>query len=108
MEVRSEILYIILATALVTLIPRVLPLLVLTRFELPEWAMKWLSFVPIAVMAALVGQELFLHDGKLVIAGGNLKLLAAIPTFIIALKTRSLLLTVLGGVITLMILRFFF
>jgi len=108
MEIRSEILYIILATALVTLIPRVLPLLVLTRFELPEWAMKWLSFVPIAVMAALVGQELFLHEGKLAMSLGNLKLLAAIPTFIIALKTRSLLLTVLGGVITLMILRFFF
>lgn len=104
MEVRWAILLIILGTALVTFIPRVLPLMVLSRFELPEWAARWLSFIPISVMAALVGQELFMQEGR--ISLWNVEILAAIPTFIIAVKTRSLLATVLVGIISLMLLRF--
>ncbi|RXZ81716.1 AzlD domain-containing protein [Paenibacillaceae bacterium] len=107
MEIRESILLIVLATALVTVIPRVLPLIVLSRFELPDWAMRWLSFVPISVMAALVGQELFVHEEQIVWFNGNLKLLAAVPTLIVALKTRSLLLTVIAGMGTLMVLRYF-
>lgn len=65
MEVRWSIFLIILGSALVTFIPRVLPIAILSRVELPEWAMRWLSYVPIAVMAALVGQELLMPNGKL-------------------------------------------
>lgn len=106
MEVRWGILIIILGTALVTFIPRVLPLMVLSRFELPEWGTRWLSFVPISVMAALVGQEIFMHDGKISLSFGNLEMLAAIPTFLMAVKTRSLLATVVTGIISLMVLRY--
>ncbi|WHY87199.1 AzlD domain-containing protein [Neobacillus novalis] len=106
MEVRGAILLIILGTALVTFIPRVLPLMVLSRFELPEWATRWLSFIPISVMAALVGQEIFMADGKLALSTGNVEILAAIPTFLVAIKTRSLLATVLSGIISLMVLRY--
>jgi len=108
MEIRWGILIIILGTALVTFLPRVLPLMVLSRFELPEWGTRWLSFVPISVMAALVGQEIFMHDGKIALSFGNLEMLAAIPTFLIALKTRSLLGTVVTGIISLMVLRWIF
>lgn len=106
MEVRWAILLIILGTALVTFIPRVLPLMVLSRFELPEWATRWLSFIPISVMAALVGQEIFMQEGKISLSLENVEILAAIPTFLIAVKTRSLLATVLAGIISLMVLRF--
>lgn len=105
MEVRPEVLFILLGAAILTFLPRVIPLMILSRFELPEWIERWLSFVPIAVMAALIGQELFLHDGKWIPLGSNLNLLAAIPAFIVAIKTRSLLLTVVTGVLSLMFLR---
>ncbi|WP_042457044.1 AzlD domain-containing protein [Neobacillus dielmonensis] len=108
MEVRWGILIIIIGTALVTFLPRVLPLMVLSRFELPEWGTRWLSFVPISVMAALVGQEIFMNDGELSLSFRNLDLIAAIPTFLVAVKTRSLLATVLCGIISMMLLRFFF
>lgn len=108
MEVRLGIFLIILGTALVTFIPRVLPLMVLTRFELPEWATRWLSFVPISVMAALVGQELFINDGEMSFTGNSLEIIAAIPTFLIAIRTKSLLATVVAGILTLMALRFIF
>ena len=108
MEIRPEVLLIILGAALVTFIPRVLPLMILTRFELPDWVKRWLSFVPISIMAALIAQELFIHNEKWIPLGSNLNLLAAIPSFVVAIKTKSLLLTVLAGVLSLMILRLLF
>ena len=74
-----------------------LPIAILSRVELPEWAMKWLNYVPIAVMAALVGQELLMPNGKLKPLQNNLELIAALPAFIIAIVTRSLLGTVVAG-----------
>jgi branched-subunit amino acid transport protein len=108
MEVRWSIFLIILGTALVTFIPRVLPIAILSRIELPGWTMRWLSYVPIAVMAALVGQELLLHNGKLVPLQNNLELIAALPAFLIAILTRSLLGTVVAGIIAIMVLRLVF
>ena len=81
MEVRWSIFIIILGSALVTFIPRVLPIAILSRVELPEWAMRWLSYVPIAVMAALVGQELLMPNGKLEPLHKNLELIAALAYF---------------------------
>lgn len=108
MEVRIWILLIILGTAMVTFIPRVLPLMVLTRFELPGWATRWLSYVPISVMAALVGQELFMNDGQISLQGNALEIFAAVPTFLVAIKTKSLLATVVVGIFSLMALRLLF
>ncbi|WP_066251355.1 AzlD domain-containing protein [Neobacillus drentensis] len=108
MEVRWSIFLIILGSALVTFIPRVLPIAILSRVELPEWTMRWLNYVPIAVMAALVGQELLMPNGKLKPLQNNLELIAALPAFIIAIVTRSLLGTVVAGIISIMILRFVF
>jgi len=107
MEVRWDIFLIILGSALVTFLPRVLPLMVLSRMELPEWGIRWLNYVPISVMAALVGQELLLHDGQLVSLFTNVELMAALPTFLVAILTRSLLGTVVAGMVSIMILRFF-
>ncbi|BAH41961.1 hypothetical protein BBR47_09840 [Brevibacillus brevis NBRC 100599] len=108
MEVRWDVFLIIVGTAIVTFIPRVLPLMVLSRFQLPEWATKWLSYVPISVMAALVAQEIFKNGENISFSTNHVELLAAIPTFFIAIKTRSLLVTVLAGIIVVMVLRFLF
>ncbi len=102
------ILLVILGSAIVTFIPRVLPLAVLSRITLPGWAMRWLSYVPVAVMAALVGQELLMPNGKLAGIPNNPGLLAALPTFAVAIFTRSLLGTVITGIISMMIMRFLF
>jgi branched-subunit amino acid transport protein len=91
----------------VTFVPRVLPLMVMSRFALPQWVMQWLGYVPVAVMAALVGQEVLTQDGKIMTPWENLDLWAAILAFAAAVITRSLLVTVLTGVIVLMLLRYF-
>ncbi|ALS24087.1 MULTISPECIES: AzlD domain-containing protein [Paenibacillus] len=107
MEVRWDILLIIIGASLVTFIPRVVPLMVLSRIPLPDWALQWLKHVPIAVMAALVGQELFVSDSKLVL-WKNVDLAAGLLTFIVAIKTRSLLWTVIAGTACAMVLRMVF
>jgi len=108
MEIRWSILFIIIGASIVTVIPRVLPLVILSRLQIPDWGLRWLNYVPIAVMAALVGQELFMQDGELSPLHNNIELLAALPTFLVAILTRSLLGTVVAGMITIMVLRFIF
>lgn len=108
MEVRWTILLIILGCALVTFIPRVLPLMVLSQMELPKWMIRWLKNIPVAVMAALLAQELLLSDNQFSLSANLLKLLAAIPAIAIAILTKSLLGTVMAGIISMMIFRFIF
>ena len=105
MEVSWTILIIIIGCALVTFIPRVLPLMILSQLELPTWLIRWLKNVPVAVMAALLAQELLLSNNQFSLMDNGLKIVAAIPAFIIAILTKSLLGTVMVGVITMMILR---
>lgn len=99
---RWDVLLVIAGASLVTLVPRVLPLSLLSRVELPEWSMRWLRHIPVAVMAALLTQALFVPDGSLEFRPNNL--LAAIPAFAAAFFTRSLLLAVVVGIGTMFLL----
>jgi branched-subunit amino acid transport protein len=108
MEVRWEIFLVILGTGIVTLIPRVVPLLFLSRIKLPEWFLSWLSFVPVTVMTALLTQNLLFDNGQLSPMTNKFELLAIIPTFLVALLLRSLLGAVLVGMISVSLLRWIF
>jgi branched-subunit amino acid transport protein len=107
LAVRPEILLIILGTALVTLIPRLLPFAALRSVALPSWAERFLRFVPPAVLGALLARELFLVNGKLALPPGNLAPLAIIPALAVALWRRSIIGTVLAGVGAMFLLRLF-
>ena len=98
----------IVGISIVTFIPRVVPLVLLSKMEIPKWGIDWLKHVPVAVMAALLAQELLLSEQVFSIKDNALNLAAALPAFLVAIFTRSLLGTVMIGVLSLMILRFFF
>ncbi|MFE3976312.1 MULTISPECIES: AzlD domain-containing protein [Peribacillus] len=108
MEISGYILVVIIGTSIVTFIPRVVPLMLLSKMQIPEWGIDWLKHVPVAVMAALLAQELLLSEQVFSIKDNALNLAAALPAFLVAIFTRSLLGTVMIGVLSLMILRFFF
>lgn len=99
-----QILIIILGTALVTYLPRMLPLVVLSRMRLPEVFLRWVKFVPAAVLAALLAPGLLLPDGKLALTA-NPYLLAAIPTVVVAVRTRSMALTILTGMAVMVLVQ---
>ena len=90
MEVRPEILTLVLACAVVTAIPRVLPLVALSRVELPGWLLDWLRYVPVAVLSALLAVEL--------LGAGRAGVPAIAAAFAVAFLTRSLLGTACAGV----------
>ncbi len=107
MEIRIDILVLIVLCGLVTLLPRVLPLAVFSRMVLPEWAVRWLRHVPVAVMAALIGQSVLMPGGKLALSF-TVEIAATLLAFAVAIRTRSLLGTVVAGVACAMVLRFMF
>lgn len=96
MEVRPHVLVIFLGMAVVTYLPRMLPLVVLSRFQLPPVLLRWLSYIPVAVLAALLAPDLLERPDYL---------LASIPAFAIALLTSSLMGTVLTGIAAIVLLR---
>lgn len=91
--------------ALVTYLPRMLPMTLLSRAKLPPLLLRWLGFVPVAVLAALLAEELFVADHRLALPPANWYPVAALPAFIIAVRTRNLLWTVVVGIATVAILR---
>jgi branched-subunit amino acid transport protein len=89
----------ILGMGLVTYLPRLMPVLVLSSRSLPAVLVDWLRYVPPAVLAALLLPSLILSEGGLAISVDNLFLMAAIPTFIVAWKTHSLFASVVTGMV---------
>ena len=75
--------------------------------ELPPLLTRWLSFVPVSVLAALVAPDLLLADGKLNIAGDNLFLIATFPTLLICwYKKGSLFGALAVGMGTVALIRY--
>lgn len=90
MEIRPEFLALVLACAAVTALPRVLPLVALSRLALPRWLLEWLRYVPVAVLSALLAIEL--------LSSGRAGVPAIAAAFAVAFLTRSLLGTAVAGV----------
>ncbi len=83
---------------------RFMPIAVVSRLQLPAPVMRWLSFIPISVMGALVASEVFLPDGEPMPLLSNPYLLAAIPTALVYKRTRSFLGSVVVGIAVFVVL----
>lgn len=108
MTIDLTLLAIIIFGTIVTFLPRSAPLMMLSQMEIPSKVIEWLEHIPIAVMTALVVQEVLIPNHEFTYMIGNLRLLAALPTILVALFTRSLLLTVIVAMLSMASLRFFF
>ena len=93
---------------LVTYIPRMLPLAILSRINISKGVLNWLSYVPVAVLSALLAPELLLRDGHRSINLSNTYLRAAIPCFIAGIYSKSIFLTVITGMGMVVLLHRFF
>ncbi|PIE69098.1 MAG: AzlD protein [Deltaproteobacteria bacterium] len=92
-----DYLLLFIGMGLVTYIPRWLPLIYLAHRQLPRWLVDWLSLIPVAILSALLAPGLFTTGEPKVLDFGKPELLAALPTLLFALKTKSLGGTVLVG-----------
>ena len=93
----------IVGMAVVTYLPRLMPMLVLSGKKLPAPIVLWLQHVPPAVLAAMLLPTIILHEGNISLGMDNLFFWAAIPTFIAAILSKSLFIPVLIGMLMVMI-----
>jgi branched chain amino acid efflux pump len=77
----------------------------LGRMETPHFLGRALRFVPAAVLTAVVIPLLFYEDGALAVSLGNERLLAGLVAALIAWRSRSVPLTLGGGMATLWMLQ---
>ena len=95
---RKEIIILIIGMSIVSLLPRMLPIGSLSRFEFPERFKNWLSYIPAAVLASLLAMSVLAPDKAVDISPQNHYLLAFVPTFIVAILTRNLFYTLAIGI----------
>ncbi|WP_105143667.1 AzlD domain-containing protein [Streptococcus suis] len=106
--IKTSILLIILVSALVTWVPRVLPFVLTQNKSLPPRMVKFLSFLPITIIFALTLSSIM--DEKVGSLPSLLPVesLALIPTFLVVLRTKNILLAVVVGILTTAALRLLF
>ena len=98
---------IIAGMTFVTLLPRIVPILFLSGRKMPRLVERWLSLIAPAILSALLLPELLLDrsDSAPSLSFYNLYLLAALPTLLVAWKTKSLFGAVVTGIVTLALAR---
>ncbi|HEM2770090.1 AzlD domain-containing protein [Streptococcus suis] len=106
--IKTSILLIILASALVTWLPRVLPFVLTQNKSLPPKLVKFLSFLPITIIFALTLSSIMDEEVGSLPSLLPVESLALIPTFLVVLRTKNILLAVLVGVLTTAALRLIF
>ena len=94
-----DFLLLMLAMGGVTYLPRMLPLVMLSRRTLPGWLAEWLELIPAAILSSLIAPTLFAQSAPRVFCFGKVELLASLPTLLCAFKTRSLAGTVVTGML---------
>lgn len=86
---RPEIFILILGMALVTFLPRFLPMVFLSRWVIPEAIKKGLEYFPISILSAIIF-PIFFFDGDGSVDIQLHYLLSAIPVFLFSWKVKSL------------------
>lgn len=102
------IFYTLIGMLVVTYIPRLMPILFLSSRELPDILIRWLKMVPPAVLSALLLPSILLKGGQLDFSLDNQFFWVAIPTILVAVKTRSLYIPVITGMCLIALWRAFF
>lgn len=95
----ENLFWIIAVTGVGTYLFRAGSLVLGSRVKWNERTKEWLSYVSPAVLGAMLGPVLLLSDNRWVSVTDNAVLLAALPTMLIAWKTRRFLLTVTSGIL---------
>lgn len=101
----NYVLSIIAGMAVLNFAVRFTPIAIVSRLELPRPVMRWLSYIPIAVMGALVSAEVLRPGGEDILPWRNPYLFAAIPTALAYQKSRSFMGSIVVGIIAFIAIR---
>ena len=90
----------IIGMGIVTYLPRMMPLLIFSKNNLPPWLESWLKYIPVGIFSALVFPNIFIRNQMFCMTINNIELISSILVFAVAFKTRSLGLSVIVGIIS--------
>lgn len=107
MTTTASMVWLIIGCALVTWLPRILPFMFVRNIKLPDVVLKWLSFIPVCILSALVIENLLDTESQSYVTLNWPVFITFVPTLIIALVTKSLSISVVAGVIIMAVVRFF-
>jgi len=93
----------VLLMALVTYLPRVLPLAIFRKEIKSKYIKSFLQYVPFAVLGALTFPDILFSTGTLVTA-----LCGTIVALLLAYRERSLVIVALGAILTVYLTGFLF
>jgi len=97
---------VILGMALITYLLRYLPLAWLSHMQLPDWFVHWLKLVPVTVLAAILAPTLIMPQNKVDFTLSNVHFWAAIPTVLVAWRSRNIMSTIVTGMATAALLHY--
>jgi len=87
--------------------PRYLPFSMAGKIELPPLMLRALNYVPIAVLSAIAAQATLIREQQIELNLQNPYLIAATAACIIAYTSRHLFLTIALGLLTFVLVRWF-
>jgi branched-subunit amino acid transport protein len=97
---KQEIFITIFLMGVVTYLPRLLPMLLLSNKELPRWFGVWLKYVPTAIFGSLIFSEIFVQGDQLFFSFSSPQLLASAIAFFVAIRSGSIPFTVGAGAVS--------
>lgn len=97
--IQEEYYVLVFGMGVVTYLPRWFPLFFLSRRNLPQLVVEWLDLIPAAILSALLFPSLVTGGEPRHLLLFQPELLVGIPTFVFALKTKSLGGTVIIGML---------
>lgn len=94
------VLWIVLGMSMVTLLPRLIPILIVGRVSFPKWMNRFLSAIPYAALGALI------FPGILSVDKGNplFGLIGGLVAVILAYLRLHVLIVIAGAILTVAIL----
>jgi branched-subunit amino acid transport protein len=96
----------VLGMAITNTVIRLVPIAAISRLELPPVVHRWLSYVPVSVMAAIVATQVLRPGGHWMLTPDNPYLIASVPTAVVFHVTRSFLGAIAAGMLTFLALRY--
>jgi len=96
---------VIVGMALLNYSVRFLPIAIVSRMDLPRPIMRWLSFIPISVMGALVASEVMRPGGQWSNPLTSPSVYAALVTAAVFKLTRSFLGATVAGMASFVVLQ---
>ena len=96
----------VIGMAVSNIVIRAVPIALLSRLELPAPVQRWLGYVPVSVMAAIVATQILRPGGQWMLVPDNPYLLAAVPTAVVYRFTGSFLGATAAGMVSFLALRY--